>query len=106
LGAWVTKHRHLQKAGKLSPEKEQLLTHLGFAWAHQRTATAGVNREWNDWFDELVEYKAKHGDCKVPMRWEENRRLGVWVSNQRQLKKRGKLDPERVRMLNGIGFTW
>ncbi len=106
LGAWAAQQRHFQKAGKLSPEKEKLLTDLGFVWASKRTITGGVNRAWNDWFSELVEYKAKYGDCKVPTRWDENRRFGVWVSNQRQLKKQGKLEPERERMLNEIGFVW
>jgi len=106
LGAWVAKHRHLQKAGKLSGDKERLLTEIGFARTQQQTTAHGVNRAWNDWFDELAQYKAKYGDCKVPTRGDENRRLGVWVSNQRQLKKQGKLEPERERMLNEIGFAW
>jgi hypothetical protein len=106
LGAWVAQQRHFQKVGKLSPEKEKRLTDLGFVWANQRTTTGGVNRAWNDWFNELVQYKAKYGDCKVPTRWDENRRFGVWVSNQRQLKKQEKLEPERERMLNEIGFVW
>lgn len=106
LGAWVAKHRHLQKAGKLSGEKERLLTELGFVSAQRPTTTRGVNRAWSEWFDELVQYKATHGDCNVPTRWANNRGLGIWVSNQRQLKKQGKLDPERERLLNEIGFLW
>ena len=106
LGAWVANQRHLQKVSKLSGEKERLLTELGFVWAQQRSSTRGANREWNERFDELVQYKAKHGDCKVPTRWEENRGLGVWVSNQRQLKKLGRLGSERERMLNELGFFW
>ncbi|HEY5234430.1 MAG TPA: Helicase associated domain protein, partial [Verrucomicrobiae bacterium] len=106
LGAWVSQQRHFQKAGKLSAEKERLLTEIGFARALQQTTAHGVNRAWNDWFNELVQYKAKHGDCKVPTRGNENPRLGVWVSNQRQLKKYGKLEPERARMLSEIGFVW
>jgi hypothetical protein len=66
----------------------------------------GANRAWSERFDELVQYKVQHGDCNVPTRWPDNRGLGVWVSNQRQLKKQGKLKPERKRMLNEIGFNW
>lgn len=106
LGAWVAKHRHLQKAGKLSGEKERLLTELGFASAQRPTTTRGANRAWSERFDELVQYKAQHGDCNVPTRWPDNRGLGVWVSNQRQLKKQGKLEPERERILNEVGFNW
>jgi hypothetical protein len=96
----------LLKAGKLSGEKERLLAELGFASAQRTTTTRGANRAWSERFDELVQYKAKHGDCNVPARWPDNRGLGVWVSNQRQLKKQGKLEPERERMLNEIGFNW
>jgi superfamily II DNA or RNA helicase len=106
LGAWVSQQRHFQKGGKLSPEKERLLNEIGFARTEQPATTHGVNRAWNDWFEELVQYKAKHGDCKVPTKGNENPKLGVWVSNQRQSKKQGKLEPERERILNEIGFAW
>lgn len=106
LGAWVANQRHKLKAGKLSGEKERLLTELGFVSAQRTTTPRGVNRAWSERFDELVRYKAQHGDCNVPTRWPDNRGLGVWVSNQRQLKKQGKLEPERERMLNEIGFGW
>ena len=50
LGAWVAKHRHLQKAGKLSGEKEQLLTELGFVSVLRVTTMRGVNRAWSERF--------------------------------------------------------
>lgn len=31
---------------------------------------------------QLVDYKEKHGDCRVPSRYEENIRLGKWVETQ------------------------
>lgn len=106
LGAWVANQRHKLKAGKLSGDKERLLIELGFVSAQRPTTTRGVNRAWSERFNELVQYKAQHGDCNVPTRWPDNRGLGVWVSNQRQLKKQGKLDSERELMLNEIGFVW
>jgi hypothetical protein len=44
LGAWVSQQRHFQKAGKLSAEKERLLTEIGFARALQQSTAHGVNR--------------------------------------------------------------
>lgn len=106
LGVWVANQRHHLKVGKLSDEKQKLLIELGFEKPQDGVVAHGGNRAWSDRFDELIQYKAKHGDCRVPTRWEANRELGIWVSNQRQLQKQGKLDSERERMLNEIGFVW
>ena len=57
-------------------------------------------------------------DSNVPARYAKNRRLGIWVSAQRQQKKiidtideskpgrSAPLTPERVNLLNELGFTW
>jgi hypothetical protein len=59
------------------------------------------------------------GHCNVPARYPENRRLGIWVSAQRQQykimkqsqdsdrpKRSAPLTQERIDLLNIIGFTW
>lgn len=62
-------------------------------------------------YQELKEYKARNGDCNVPMR-KDQPRLGEWVGQQRKaykLKKEGKqsaMTDERMEKLNKIGFTW
>jgi hypothetical protein len=38
---------------------------------------------WEAQFARLAAYKAAHGDCKVPVRWAEDKQLGMWVSKQR-----------------------
>ena len=76
-------------------------------------------------FNQLEEYKAKHGDCLVPSRYEENYKLGKWVETQRyeytklqrvslqtgegEDAKPGanpRLTAERRARLEGIGFEW
>jgi hypothetical protein len=73
-------------------------------------------------FQKLVEYKNQHGNCNVPVRYKEDRRLGKWVSKLRErktdLSKRGEeyevaksvtgrtLLKERVERLNALGFEW
>lgn len=57
-----------------------------------------LQREWEDWFEDLKEYGRTHGDCNVPATYEipnTNLKLGVWLSNQRQKKKRGVLRDDR-----------
>lgn len=62
-------------------------------------------------YQELKEYKARTGDCNVPMR-KGHPQLGEWVGQQRKaykLKKEEKqsaMTEERMEKLNKIGFTW
>jgi len=95
--------------GTLSDDRIAKLDAIGFVWKSTRGKNSdglGIDTAWQAHFDELVRFKEKTGDCKVPTRWEENRGLGIWVSNQRQLKKLGKLSPEKEQMLNELGFIW
>ena len=68
--------------------------------------------KWSDRFKELEDYKAKHGNCCVPKRYEENPQLGEWVSKQRvyytqnQAGQKTPLTEERIKQLDSIGFTW
>jgi hypothetical protein len=57
-------------------------------------------------FQALLEYKQAHGDCLVPQRWKEDRKLAEWVSEQRMAYNRERLAPDRVRRLDEIGFEW
>jgi hypothetical protein len=65
------------------------------------------------------EYKLLHGHCNVPARFPANRRLGIWVSAQRQQykimnqipdsakpRRSAPLTQDRIDLLNDIGFTW
>ena len=58
---------------------------------------------WEEWFDELVEYKEKNGNCNVPQRLGA---LGKWVNKQRTAYRKGKLSQMRTSKLEGIGFNW
>ena len=57
---------------------------------------------WDDLFDELVEYKNKHGDCSVPKRLKGRN----WVDYQRKARKLGRLSSERVGKLEALGFNF
>lgn len=85
LGDWVTDQRRQYKAWKqgqpsqLNNERREKLSELGFAW-HVRNRP-----EWEQRYIELLDYKAKHGDCKVPQHYKHNRALGKWVAKQREV---------------------
>jgi len=56
---------------------------------------------WDVHYQRLVEFRKLHGHTLVPKR---SSSLGVWVDKQRQRKDR--LNKERIRLLNEIGFCW
>lgn len=61
---------------------------------------------WDQKYAELVVFKERFGHCIVPQHWEENSKLGLWVRDQRVLKKQEKLPAEKVSLLDKIGFIW
>jgi hypothetical protein len=109
LASWATTQRQLQKKRKLGTERERRLNEIGFVWANptsDKTRSVEDEEAWMTRFNELVLYKTKHGDCRVPTKYESHPKLGPWVNNQRQRQKKGKLNAERERMLKEIGFVW
>ena len=99
LATWVNNQRRLKRLGKLSKERISKLTKIGFIWE--------VNTSlWEEMFLELTNFKKVYGNCNVPAKWEENPKLGNWVSKQRQCKRKKLLSQERVRRLEELGFQW
>jgi hypothetical protein len=99
LGRWVSRQRELRRGGTLLPERQRRLDEIGFDWRADSR-----KEEWSTRFEQLKSYKARLGDCRVPVRWKENPQLGLWVANQRHVLKTGGLSPERERLLVEIGF--
>ena len=111
LGRFVNSMRTKRNSGTLSADRIAKLDAVGFAWNSTRAAEIrvgedGINGVWKVRFAELLAYKQTHGDCDVPAKRGDNEQFGNWVSMQRQLKKRGKLHPERLRLLEENGFIW
>jgi len=71
---------------------------------------------WHRDYDNLLQYKEEHGNCLVPQNFSQNRKLGLWVMQQRrqcslmqQGKKSslvGKRGEYRLQLLEEIGFVW
>ena len=57
-------------------------------------------------FQKLVEDRKQHKNTLVPFRYNEDPKLGMWVGAQRNKYKNEKLRPNRVDLLNSIGFQW
>ncbi|MDB4524163.1 Helicase associated domain protein [Akkermansiaceae bacterium] len=98
LATWVNSQRRYKKSGKLDPNKIKSLDEIGFVWGP-------FEKIWEINFQKLVAYKEEHGDCLVPIFFED-KQLATWVNSQRRTKKSGKLDPKKIKRLNEIGFVW
>lgn len=100
LAAWVGAQRQRRKKGLVTEEQICLLDELRFTWQHRERGS------WDDRYQDLIEYKAKHGDCNVPCAYEEKLKLGRFVNNMRKEKANGDLSQERIDLLERIGFQW
>ena len=119
LGRWVATQRQLYqntkkgKTTRMTEERIHKLEEIGFVW--DASDMGALKKDYEGWllmFEELMEYKKKHVDCLFPIKQEGNRKLGYWVSRQRQLyrdtKKREMtwMTKERQHKLEAIGFEW
>ena len=95
LGNWAHHQRTAYRAGSLAQDRIDRLNSIDFKWALEELVP------WEIRFDQLVQYKAKHGDCNVPQR---QGPLGKWVKNQKY--RMSKLTQGRIDRLNAIGFEW
>jgi len=98
LAAWAYRMRRGKQG--LTVQKVELLNKVGFDWAHSpKTAVP-----WREMYGRLVKFKHDHGHTRVPLRWQEDSKLGKWVSRMRG--ERERLAPERAALLEAIGFDW
>ena len=103
LGSWVGTQRQAFKHGKLQPHRQERLEAAGFVVKPNFRQA----RTWEESFLLLGIYKTREGHCNVPMKYKEDgANLGTWIANQRTLKKKGTLAPERELALEEIGFVF
>lgn len=57
---------------------------------------------WLDNFNQLKIFKKENGHPHVPP----DHRLQEWCSTQRTAKKKGQLAHEKIKALDGVGFSW
>ena len=85
----------------------QRLESIGFQWETKVRSSKDGSMQWRSWesrFQELVDFKNKHGHCRVHHVTE--KALWGWAVGQRRAKRTGALHAECIRRLEGIGFYW
>ena len=96
LGQWVAVQRYNQD--NLDGWRKAQLDQIGFLWSQR-------DQWWEEAFEALKAFKAREGHCYVPAgHVESGVHLGYWITVQRRCRK--KMDSERKRRLDKIGFVW
>jgi len=115
LGNWMHRQRFLHYnatlgigPSRLSPIRIECLNRIDFPWMYK-----GQDTPWWGRFQELKEYKKKHGNTLVPAK--SHNGLGYWVRTQRKEYRKYdriweeegcRLSDEQVDALKEIGFVW
>jgi hypothetical protein len=102
LKKWIIMQRESRRRGRLSRARVRALEAVpGWTWhpAADRFEE-GMRR--------LRRYVEREGHSRVPRRHEERGfKLGVWVMDQRQRRRLGRLSAERARRLSRLpGWSW
>ncbi|MBI4024127.1 MAG: helicase associated domain-containing protein [Verrucomicrobia bacterium] len=83
-----------QRKQVISPERKRLLDSIGFIWNP-------LEQVWEEWFRRLVEFKRRHGHCRVTFS-SMDPALASWVRVQRLRP----LSRERRKRLESVGFDF
>lgn len=106
LAHWVAVQRARNRSGKMPDHRKSVLNEIGFEWRIGTGRGGSPNISWPIMLARLKAFKESHGNCNVPHKWHEDRRLASWVSHQRLSKNRGTLPPDRKCELEAIGIDW
>ncbi|CAB9531239.1 helicase [Seminavis robusta] len=99
LALWIWCLR--KQKGRLVQKQIAQLDSIGFLWTDAHVDKN--DRQWMAMFEELEEYKAINGHCRVPVK---QGKLGGWVKTQRRLYTMGNFRRDRQELLESIGFEW
>ena len=117
LGLWLSQQRQLQGKKRLRKSRlnklQQLVDEGKLSWVvHAREANLKVqsdNSAWDTRYEALVKYGEEYaGDCNVPQSFRcklgdgNEVVLGLWLNNQRYLKKQDSLRSDRQTKLQQL----
>jgi hypothetical protein len=109
LGTWVQRQRSSFKRELLSSVRQKKLESVGFVWQvlnREYFILEANERRWYYQFQKVAAFKEKHGHTMIPQNIPGGPPLGNWINTQRVAFRRGELRPDRVEVLDHIGFTW
>jgi len=99
IATWLNETRRRKRKGVLDRGRIRQLDRLGLVWEPN-------DHKWEVMFADLLAYRAKHGDCNVPIPWPENPLLATWVHGQRRSRKVATITQDHLERLDKLGFVW
>jgi len=101
LGFWQTNQKSAYKKGKLDKDRIERLEKIGFVWDE-------LDQAWEMGYQKTLKYKKQFEDTNAPTRYKtsDGFNLGKWQSHQKTAYKKGKLENDRSKRLEKIGFVW
>ena len=101
LGGWISTQRELYKKGKLDEYKIKLLKEIDMRFEKKSLS-------FEEWYNLAFSYYRCCHNLEIPRSFKtlNGYNLGGWISTQRKLYKNGKLDEDKIRMLEDIGMVW
>ena len=108
LGVWIRTQRRAYKNGTLSKGKINLLKALSMRFENKILS-------FEKWYNLASKYYDYYHDLEVPYNFktlngydedENGYRLGRWIATQRKLYKNGKLDEDKIRLLEALSIRF
>jgi hypothetical protein len=106
LATWVQNQRRFVRLGTLREDRVQRLEQCGIVWAGAEERRREQHETWNRMLGALRAFKRTHGHVIVPRGWSVEPTLAGWLANQRFLRKKNELLPERERRLAEVDAAW
>ena len=104
LGKWVSSQRQSYKIGKLSPERKKLLDQIGMRFENKQ-----IRINWEEMYLLAKAYYEKYGTLEKMTRKYQTKdgyNLGMWIREQKRSYIKGKLFPERKKLLEQIDMRF
>lgn len=101
LGGWANSQRDAKKKGRLSEERINRLTLLGFVWDF-------LDAQWNNNYELLKKFKKEFSivDIALGYKTPDGINLGAWVNQQRKKFENGLIDNDKIKLLDDLGLSW
>lgn len=99
---WLNRQRNFRRAGTLVDSKIAELDAMGIDWEPSQ-----FGELWQENWTKAKEFFDEHGHIRVPaITGSPTHKLYMWLNTQLQLRRAGKLLPEREQALTDIGVEW
>lgn len=105
LRSWLERMRVHYTEGKLRPEVIQGFEERGFEFSRAGPRSSWRDSQWHRTLQRLIQFKERFGHVDVPQTYDEDRKLALWVSRQRERMRRNALEPDRTKILTDLGLT-